>query len=85
MGNFTLKGHISYAVKRKYKWITEFGENTCKKCASLDGKEFDEDNVPPRPHPNFLGIQAFGKSVVFPHMGRSFSAFSQPRLIPLQS
>ena len=52
MGNFTLKGHVSYAAKRKYKWIAEFGENTCEKCASLDGKEFDEDNVPPRPHPN---------------------------------
>ncbi len=52
MGNFTLKGHVSYAAKRKYKWIVEFGENTCEKCASLDGKEFDEDNVPPRPHPN---------------------------------
>ena len=52
MGNFTLKGHVSYAAKRKYKWITEFGENTCEKCAALDGKEFDENEVPPRPHPN---------------------------------
>ena len=52
MGNFTLKGHVSYAVKRKYKWIAEFGENTCKKCAALDGKEFEEDEVPQRPHPN---------------------------------
>ena len=52
MGNFTLKGHVSYAVKRKYKWIAKFGENTCKKCAALDGKEFEEDDVPQRPHPN---------------------------------
>ena len=52
MGNFTLKGHVSYAVKRKYKWIAEFGENTCEKCAALDGKEFEENEVPPRPHPN---------------------------------
>ncbi len=52
MGNFTLKGHVSYAAKRKYKWITEFGENTCEKCAALNGKEFEENEVPPRPHPN---------------------------------
>ena len=52
MGNFTLKGHVSYAVKRKYKWIAEFGENTCEKCAALNGKEFEEDEVPQRPHPN---------------------------------
>ncbi len=71
MGNFTLKGHVSYAVKRKYKWITEFGENTCEKCAALDGKEFDEDEVPARPHPNSLGIQAFAKTQRF----RSHGAF----------
>ena len=35
MGNFTLKGHVSYAAKRKYKWIAEFGENTCEKCQNL--------------------------------------------------
>ena len=52
MGNFTLKGHVSYAVKRKYKWIAEFGENTCEKCAALNSKEFEEDEVPQRPHPN---------------------------------
>ena len=52
MGNFTLKGHISYAAKRKYKWIAEYGKNTCEKCAALDGKEFDEDEVPYWPHPN---------------------------------
>ena len=52
MGNFTLKGYVSYAAKRKYKWITEFGENTCEKCAALDGKEFEENEVPSRPHPN---------------------------------
>ena len=52
MGNFTLKGHISYAVKRRYKWIVEFGENTCEKCLALNGQEFEEENVPPRPHPN---------------------------------
>lgn len=52
MGNVILKGHISYAAKRKYRWIAEFGKNTCEKCAALDGKEFDEDEIPPRPHPN---------------------------------
>ena len=52
MGTFTLKGHVSYALKRKYKWVTEFGENTCAKCAALDGKEYEEDEIPPRPHPN---------------------------------
>ena len=52
MGNFTLKGHISYAAKRKYKWIAEYGKNTCEKCAALDGQEFDEDEVPYWPHPN---------------------------------
>lgn len=52
MGNLVLKGHISYATKRKYKWIAEFGKNTCEKCAALDGQEFDEDKVPYWPHPN---------------------------------
>ena len=52
MGNVILKGHISYAAKRKYRWIAEFGKNTCEKCAALDGKEFEEDEIPPRPHPN---------------------------------
>ena len=52
MGNLVLKGHISYATKRKYKWIAEFGKNTCEKCATLNGQEFDEDKVPYWPHPN---------------------------------
>ena len=52
MGNLVLKGHISYATKRKYKWIAEFGKNTCEKCAALNGQEFDEDKVPYWPHPN---------------------------------
>ena len=45
MGNVILKGHISYAAKRKYRWIAEFGKNTCEKCAALDGKEFEEDEI----------------------------------------
>ena len=45
-----LKTGISY---NKYIWHSENGENTCKVCASLDGKEFDfYDEVPNRPHPN---------------------------------
>ncbi len=52
MGNLVLKGHISYATKRKYKWVAEFGKNTCEKCAALHGQEFDEDEVPYWPHPN---------------------------------
>lgn len=52
MGTLVLKGHVSYAVKKKYKWIAEFGKNTCEKCAALNGKEFDENEVPYWPHPN---------------------------------
>lgn len=52
MGNLVLKGHISYATKKKYRWVAEFGKNTCEKCAALDGQEFDEDEVPYWPHPN---------------------------------
>lgn len=52
MGNLVLKGHISYATKRKYKWVAEFGKNTCEKCAALHGQEFDEDEVPYWLHPN---------------------------------
>mgnify|MGYP000835590191 FL=1 len=52
MGNLVLKGHISYATKRKYKWVAEFGKNTCEKCAALHGQEFEEDEVPYWPHPN---------------------------------
>lgn len=52
MSNFVLKGHVSYSVKKRYKWIADFGKNTCKKCAELNGREFDEDDVPFWPHPN---------------------------------
>jgi len=52
VGNLVLKGHISYATKRKYKWVAEFGKNTCEKCAALHGQEFEEDDVPYWPHPN---------------------------------
>lgn len=52
MGTILLKGHVSYAERRKYKWVTEYSPSTCKKCAMLNGKEFDEENVPNRPHPN---------------------------------
>lgn len=52
MANFTLKGHVSYAVGRKYKWIAEFGKNTCEQCSALDGQEFEEGGVPFWPHPN---------------------------------
>lgn len=52
MGRYLLKGHVSYAVGRKYKWVAEFGKNTCEKCAALDGQEFEEGDVPYWPHPN---------------------------------
>jgi len=52
MSNFVLKGHVSYSVKKRYKWIADFGKNTCKKCAELNGREFDEDDVPFWPYPN---------------------------------
>lgn len=45
-------GYISYSDEIQYKWITEAGKNTCDKCKSLNGKIFDKDNLPKRPHPN---------------------------------
>ncbi len=42
MGKYLLKGHVSYEIGRKYKWLAEFGNNTCEKCAALDGQEFEE-------------------------------------------
>lgn len=73
MSNFVLKGHISYAVKRKYRWVAEFGKNTCEKCAALHGQEFDEDEVPYWPHLNCLEIQAFAKTQRFRSQGAFLS------------
>ena len=48
--NIVLKGGISNV---RYVWRSEQGENTCEKCSSLDGEEFDlYDDIPPMPHPN---------------------------------
>lgn len=47
-----VNGYISYSDEIQYKWITEAGKNTCERCKSLNGKIFDKDNLPKRPHPN---------------------------------
>ena len=47
-----ISGQVDYAVKKKYRWISESGKNTCEKCKSLDGKVFDLEDLPKRPHPN---------------------------------
>lgn len=50
ISNTVLKGGISNS---RYIWRSEHGENTCEKCLSLDGQEFEfYDEVPERPHPN---------------------------------
>lgn len=47
-----VNGYVSYSDKIQYKWITEPSKNTCEKCKSLNGKIFDKDTLPMRPHPN---------------------------------
>lgn len=47
-----ISGQVDYAIKKKYRWISESGKNTCEKCKSLDGKVFDINDLPKRPHPN---------------------------------
>ena len=47
-----ITGQVDYAIKKKYRWISESGKNTCEKCKSLDGKVFDLKDLPKRPHPN---------------------------------
>ena len=34
----------------KIKWVTMRDEKVCKECGPLDGKLFDIDKVPPKPH-----------------------------------
>ena len=34
----------------KIKWVTMRDEKVCKECGPLDGKIFDIDKVPPKPH-----------------------------------
>jgi len=47
-----ITGQVDYAIKKKYRWISESGKNTCEKCKSLDGKVFELKDLPKRPHPN---------------------------------
>ena len=47
-----ITGQVDYAIKKKYRWISESGKNTCEKCKSLDGKVFELNDLPKRPHPN---------------------------------
>lgn len=35
---------------KRVKWYTEEDERVCKKCSALDGKVFDIDKIPPKPH-----------------------------------
>ncbi len=35
---------------KKVKWIASLGDRTCEKCKKLNGKTFDIDKVPKRPH-----------------------------------
>lgn len=45
----TIDGYKEAGVK-KVKWIAVDDERTCPDCRKLDGKIFDIDKVPPRPH-----------------------------------
>ena len=47
-----ITGQVDYAIKKKYRWISESGKNTCEKCKSLNGKVFELKDLPKRPHPN---------------------------------
>jgi len=45
----TVKGYKDAGVKR-VRWITAEDERVCKTCNSRDGKIYDIDTLPPRPH-----------------------------------
>lgn len=47
--NGTIDGYKSAGVE-KVKWIAVDDEKTCPECRKLDGKVFDIDKVPDRPH-----------------------------------
>lgn len=47
--NGTIDGYKSVGVG-KVKWIAVDDEKTCPECRTLDGKVFDIDKVPDRPH-----------------------------------
>lgn len=47
--NGTIDGYKSVGVG-KVKWIAVDDEKTCPECRKLDGKVFDIDKVPDRPH-----------------------------------
>ena len=37
-------------VIKKVRWVASAGDRTCPICEDLNGKTFDIDNVPKRPH-----------------------------------
>lgn len=45
----TLEGYREAGVKQ-VRWITQEDEKVCKTCFPRDGKVYDIDKVPPRPH-----------------------------------
>ncbi len=45
----TIDGYKDAGVK-KVKWITAEDEKVCRECRKLDGKIFDIDKIPKRPH-----------------------------------
>lgn len=47
----TLKAFRDTGVK-KVKWVTEKDDRVCPVCGPRDGKVYDIDKVPPKPHPN---------------------------------
>lgn len=64
-----LYGHVT-KENVEYEWKTEPG--ACEVCQGMNGKIYESANdIPDRPHPNCLGIQAFTKTQRF----RSHGAF----------
>ena len=45
----TIDGYKDAGVK-KVKWVTAEDEKVCRECRKLDGKVFDIDKIPSRPH-----------------------------------
>lgn len=45
----TIDGYKDAGVK-KVKWVTAEDEKVCRECRKLDGKIFDIDKIPKRPH-----------------------------------
>lgn len=79
---FQLSGHVSYSIKIKYKWLTEPG--ACKTCLAMNGKIYDKDKVPKKPHPN-CRCHVEEISIIDPEISQKYEFREEFMLLKLDS